>query len=212
MKKQRDIVVTIAHVRRCARRRERLIAKKRERMYGMPANSHPIPAWQARLLLRYAADWSAAHREPGQHASGPLTRSYQAVLAALLSFANNKTGNCFPSYVAIAQRARCAESTVALAIVALEHAGMIHVTNRITRDKLGKVIRTSNAYTFRPVAPNPDYQRGVQFHKDSKYTTPSVAPQVIHKVTVLDPRDGLDAALIALGRAMSVEAVAAPVR
>jgi hypothetical protein len=99
--------------------------------------------------------------EPGKH-YGELTDKFVAVLEALLfGFHNAATGRCFPSYEAIADKAACARSTVAVAIVALEKAGILSWQNRITRirewgrpDLFGRarnrwrVIRTSNAYTF----------------------------------------------------------------
>lgn len=55
-------------------------------------------------------------------------------------------GRCFPAYEKIAAAARCARSTVALAIKALEVAGLLTWVNRITRirrrerDLLGAMI------------------------------------------------------------------------
>jgi hypothetical protein len=69
-------------------------------------------------------------------------------------------GRCFPSYEKIAAAARCARSTVAVAIRELEESGLLTWVNRITRvrvrerDLFGclitvwQVIRTSNAYRF----------------------------------------------------------------
>jgi DNA-binding transcriptional regulator YhcF (GntR family) len=56
------------------------------------------------------------------------------VLEALLwAFHNAKSGRCFPSYKKIAEAARCARSTVAEAIKALEDAGVLSWVQRITR-------------------------------------------------------------------------------
>ena len=69
-------------------------------------------------------------------------------------------GKCFPSYERIAVAAKCARSSVAVAIKALEDAGVLTWVNRITRirrrerDLFGhivsvwQVIRTSNGYRF----------------------------------------------------------------
>ena len=69
-------------------------------------------------------------------------------------------GRCFPSYEKIANAAKCARSSVAVAIKALEEAGLLTWVNRIARirrrvrDLLGhmstvwQVIRISNGYSF----------------------------------------------------------------
>jgi hypothetical protein len=101
----------------------------------------------------------------GQH-KGPLTRAFLEVLQALLwGFHNARSGCCFPSYEAIAERAGCARSTVA---EALKWAGVLSWQHRITRirdrrrDLFGhdiwrwRVVRTSNAYVFRDPKPQLD--------------------------------------------------------
>ena len=67
-------------------------------------------------------------------------------------------GRCFPSYEKIAAAAKCARSTVALALAALEEAGLLTWVNRLVkvrrreRDLFGhwrsewEVQRTSNGY------------------------------------------------------------------
>jgi len=69
-------------------------------------------------------------------------------------------GRCFPSYERIAAAAKCARSSVAIALQALEEAGILTWVNRIARirrqerDLFGhwvtvlEVVRTSNAYRF----------------------------------------------------------------
>ncbi|MDX7953463.1 helix-turn-helix domain-containing protein [Lichenihabitans sp. Uapishka_5] len=92
---------------------------------------------------------------PGRH-YGPVTAKAYAVLEALLwAFHNARTGLCFPSYETIAGRAGCARSTVALAIKALEGAGILTWVNRLRRVKMPapagwrwRVLRTSNGYRF----------------------------------------------------------------
>jgi hypothetical protein len=113
----------------------------------------------------YARAWSARHRRPGQH-RGPLTRATLEVLEALLwGFHNSRDGRCFPSYETIAARAQCCRDTVYEAIRALEAAEILTWVNRLIRvqfrelDLFGKLalrsrlIRTSNAYTFRDPLP-----------------------------------------------------------
>jgi hypothetical protein len=92
--------------------------------------------------------------------------AFERVLMALLwSFHNSRDGRCFPGYERIAEQARCARSTVAEALRALEWAGVLTWQHRITRvrerctDLFGRitwrwrVIRTSNAYVFRDPKP-----------------------------------------------------------
>lgn len=114
-------------------------------------------------VMALARALNARLRQPGQH-QGPLTRVTLEVLKALLwGFHNAHTGQCFPSYEAIAAKAGeagCARSSVGLAIQALEAVGILSWANRLARvreqcvDAAGRlvwharVIRTSNAYVF----------------------------------------------------------------
>jgi hypothetical protein len=113
--------------------------------------------------------------EPGK-AYGALTAKALAVgLALLFGFHNAASGLCFPSYEAIAEKAGCTRSTVALAIQMLENAGVMTWHNRKDlvreatgdRDLLGRpvlrwrVVRTSNSYRFiDPLASKSDFQSG----------------------------------------------------
>ena len=84
-----------------------------------------------------------------------------------MGFHNAKSGLCFPSYKRIAAAAHCAPSTVGEAISALEAAGLLEWVNRIKRVRewmpglpgVGvtrvRVVRTSNAYSFRDPKPAP---------------------------------------------------------
>jgi len=109
-----------------------------------------------------------SHRTEKGKAYGKLTAKFLALLEALLwGFHNAATARCFPSYDSIAERARCARSSVYEAIRALERVGILTWVNRIVRvrewsaerDLYGqptrrvRVLRTSNAYTFND--PNP---------------------------------------------------------
>lgn len=138
---------------------------KREKTYGMPARTL-TNADRARLMQE-AHDYSAANRRPGQH-NGPLTHATLLVLQTLLfRFHNQVTGECFPSYKAIAQRSGVSRTTVGEAIKALELAGLLFWSHRIGRAwrrvrdaltgqlvRLTQVVRLSNAYVFRvPPAP-----------------------------------------------------------
>jgi hypothetical protein len=133
-------------------------------MFG-PARGIPLDRNAKVRITVYAKAWNAKHRQPGQH-RGPLTRACEEVLTALLwGFHNSKTGQCFPSYEAIAAKARCCRDTVYEAIHALEKAGILTWVNRVMREQVRerdlfgnwasrwRLVRTSNAYVFRDPLP-----------------------------------------------------------
>lgn len=133
---------------------------QRETVFG-PGRAVPADGNAKARIQAYAAAWSARNRQPGQH-KGPLTRTFLDVLKALLwGFHNARTGQCFPSYERIAEKAECARSSVAEALKVLEWAGVLTWQHRCVRarekcrDLFGRegwrwrVIRTSNAYAFR---------------------------------------------------------------
>jgi hypothetical protein len=130
-----------------------------------PARGIPLDRNAKARIMVYAQAWSAKHRQPGQH-RGPLTRAFMEVLETLLwGFHNSRSGQCFPSYEAIAARAKCHRDTVYQAIKALEAADVLTWVNRIVREQVrerdlfGKwatrwrIVRTSNAYLFRDPLP-----------------------------------------------------------
>jgi Helix-turn-helix domain len=132
---------------------------RRAKVFG-PGRAVPLDGNAKARIQAYARAWSGRNRQPGQH-KGPITRAFLEVLEALLwGFHNSRTGCCFPSYEAIAERAECARSTVAEALKVLELAGVLSWQHRIARalvrqrDLFGRwsnrwtVIRTSNAYVF----------------------------------------------------------------
>jgi AraC-like DNA-binding protein len=168
----------------------------RDKIFGTAVGT-PLNRDAKRRVLAYARSWNARHRQQGQHI-GPLTRTTFDVLRALLfSFHNQHTGRCFPSYEAIAQAASCARSTVALAIKALERAGVLRWIHRLRRSG-ARVLRTSNAYVFTVPQSSSENPTRTQNQGILPSSSPSVpaAPQII----VLDPRSALDAALIRLGQ------------
>ena len=133
---------------------------RRQKVFG-PGRAVPLDRNAKVRIAAYARAWSARNRQPRQH-HGPITMAFERVLVALLwSFHNSRDGRCFPGYERIAEQARCARSTVAEALKALEWAGVLTWQHRITRirerctDLFGRiswrwrVIRTSNAYVFR---------------------------------------------------------------
>ena len=140
---------------------------RREKVFG-PGRAVPLDGNAKARIQAYARAWSGRNRQSGQH-KGPITRASLDVLQALLwGFHNARTGCCFPSYEAIADKADCARSTVAEALKALEWAGVLTWAHRIARiqvrerDLFGKcasrwrVIRTSNAYVFRDPQQRPE--------------------------------------------------------
>ena len=137
---------------------------RREKVFG-PARGIPLDRNAKTRIMVYARAWSAKHRQPGQH-RGPLTRAFLEVLEAMLwGFHNSKTGLCFPSYEAIAEKAECCRDTVYEAIRALEAADVLTWVNRIVREQRARarpvrpmgtrwrIVRTSNAYLFRDPLP-----------------------------------------------------------
>jgi hypothetical protein len=141
----------------------------RQKIFGMIAVPLDRNA-KARLLHRARALMRAT--EQGRH-YGVITAKCYAVYAALLmGFHNNDSGRCFPSYDAIAEAAGCCRRTVAMALAALEAAGLLSVANRLVRvkwrDELApvwrtRVIRTSNCYAFAgTVKPSVDARGSIQ--------------------------------------------------
>jgi hypothetical protein len=139
-------------------------SRRREKVFGK-GKCQPLDRNAKVRITVYARAWSVRHKQPGQH-RGPLTRAYLEVLEALLwGFHNSRDGRCFPSYEAIAQRARCCRDTVYEAIKALEAAGILTWVNRLIRVQFReknlfgqlalrtRLIRTSNAYVFRDPMP-----------------------------------------------------------
>jgi DNA-binding MarR family transcriptional regulator len=194
----------------------RRFTPRREKVFG---DGRPRPLdrnAKARIMTRARG---LTHRtEKGKH-YGLLTAKYLAVLEALLwGFHNARTGVCFPSYETIAERAKCARSTVAEAIKALEDAGLLSWVNRIVRvrerceDLFGRfgarwrIIRTSNGYQFRDPQPatkpeslgfssKSEIPSGTSIQEFSSLTSTACPPP-------LDPNNPLDAALLRYKSAM----------
>ena len=110
---------------------------------------------KARLLHRARALMRAT--EQGRHYGAITAKCYAVYAALLMGFHNNGSGRCFPSYDRIAEAAGCCRRTVAMALAALEAAGLLSVANRLVRvkwrDELAlvwrtRVMRTSNCYAF----------------------------------------------------------------
>jgi len=131
---------------------------RREKLFG---DGRPRPLDRNGKARVMACVRALMHRTEKGKAYGQITAKARDVAEALLwGFHNARSGLCFPSYEKIAERAKCARSTVAEAIKALEAAGVLSWVNRIVRvrercaDLFGhtgtrtRVIRTSNGYAF----------------------------------------------------------------
>jgi len=137
--------------------------RRRDKVFG-PGRAIPLDRNAKARIWAYAQGYTALHRRRGQH-RGPLTRASLDVLRSLLwGFHNTHTGRCFPSYEAIAEKAKVHRATVARAIAALEAGGVLTWENRLVRQRVvtpglvGRVVllvprRTSNAYSFRDPQP-----------------------------------------------------------
>src|SRR5215831_21223684 len=98
---------------------------RREKIFG-PAPSHSLDGNAKARVWAAANAHNSANRKPGQH-QGPLTWATLRVLRALLwrFHGADGGGRCFPSYGKIAAAAKCARSTVAVALRELEAAGLL---------------------------------------------------------------------------------------
>jgi hypothetical protein len=190
----------------------RHLRPRREKVFGDGRPRALDRNAKVRIMTRARA---LSHRtEKGKH-YGSITAKALDVLEALLwGFHNARNGLCFPSYETIADRAKCARSTVGEAIKALEEAGILSWVNRITRiresceDLFGRmgtrwrIVRISNAYHFRDPAP-------VHLGNSSKSDFPSgtsnqdlLSSTAAPALPSFDPDTPLGAALFRLGKAM----------
>ena len=186
--------------------------RRRDKVFG-PGRAIPLDRNAKARIWAHAEGYTALHRRKGQH-RGPLTRATLDVLKKLLwGFHNAETGRCFPSYEAIAEKAKVHRSTVARAIAALEAGGVLTWENRLVRQRVaapgltGPVLvlvprRTSNAYSFRdPQAeiraslPKSQNSTGTTFKDSFCFKTSCVAAP-------LDPSKPLEAMLIRLEKAV----------
>jgi hypothetical protein len=193
------------------------LTPRREKVFGAAAGVPLDRNAKARIIV-YVRAYNARMKERGQH-TGPVTRAFMDVLRALLySFHNGKDGRCFPSYERIAEAANCCRATVYEAIRALESAGVLTWVNRLTkirvpeRDLFGRmayrwqVIRTSNSYRFH----DPEAQvAGAVGHKSENPARPMIQESLSFvtvptptRTGVLDRRDSVDTALIALAKTL----------
>jgi hypothetical protein len=132
--------------------------RRRDKIFGS-APSYRLDG-NAKARLWAAAAYNSANRLPKQY-QGPLTWATLRVLRALLwrFHGADGGGRCFPSYEKIAVAAKCARSSVAIAVRELKGAGLLTWVNRIVRIRRRieclfgsitelQVVRTSNGYRF----------------------------------------------------------------
>lgn len=96
-------------------------------------------------------------REARQHGGKLKAKGRDVLRVLLIRFYNRKTGECFPSYEAIAAAAGCARSTVALALKRLQAAGILEIIRRKVvmrfrmpgeRATFDAAVQDSNSYLF----------------------------------------------------------------
>ncbi len=187
--------------------------RRREKVFG-PARGRPLDR-EAKVRIMTRARALLRATEAGKH-YGLLTAKTVAVLEALLwGFHNGKSGQCMPSYETIAERAGCARSTVALALKALEAAGLLTWVNRLTRileqarDLFGRMvrrwrtIRISNAYAFRdPKTPQPHPKSSKSEFRGGTLDQESLSSLAAASAPPLDPKSNLAKALERLGNTL----------
>jgi Helix-turn-helix domain len=177
-----------------------MIGARRQKVFGA-GRAVPLDRNAKCRIAAYARAWSVRNRQPRQH-HGPITMAFERVLMALLwSFHNSRDGRCFPGYARIAEQARCARSTVAEALKALEWAGVLTWQHRISRirerctDLFGndgwqwRVHRRSNAYAFRD--PQQHTERPPAYKSENQ---PGTLNQVVlfSNCTTRDPNSPLE--------------------
>ena len=184
----------------------------RQKVFG-PGRAVPLDRNAKVRIATYARAWSARNRRPGQH-HGSITMAFERVLQALLwSFHNSRDGRCFPGYERIAEQARCARSTVAEALKALEWAGVLTWQNRITRvrerctDLFGhfswqwRVHRRSNAYAFRD--PQQQTERSSAYQSENQPGTQDQDILDPVHASARNPDSSLERALARFGAAVA---------
>src|SRR6516165_4908267 len=163
--------------------------RQREKLFGY-GRPRPLDRNAKARILHWAR--CAAREKASGRQRGIITRAALEVLQALLwGFHGAKTGLCFPSYEKIAEAASCARSTVYEAIRALEDAGLLTWVNRIKRvrercvDLLGdqgwrwRVLRTSNAYTFRDPSPSAERPNSSKSEKPTGTENPDLSSDLL---------------------------------
>ena len=137
---------------------------RREKVFG-PARGIPLDGNAKARLKAFVQGYNASTGRKASIAARSPAPIWRCSRRMLWGFHNSKTGLCFPSYEAIAEKAKCCRDTVYEAIKVLEDANVLTWVNRIwreqvrERDLFGKwatrwrIVRTSNAYLFRDPLP-----------------------------------------------------------
>src|SRR5258708_15605373 len=132
---------------------------RREKVFG-PGRWLPLDR-EAKVRIMHVARCLKRATEKGKHFGAVTGKAVDVLHALLWLIHDGRSGQCNPAYETISDKAACARSTVGEAIRMLEIAGLLTWVNRITRirvrerDLFGqwvtswRVVRTSNAYTFR---------------------------------------------------------------
>jgi hypothetical protein len=187
------------------------LRRNRPKTFGTGAG-RPLDGNAKARIKAYARAWNGLNKQPGQH-RGPITRAFMEVLEALLwGFHNSRDGRCFPSYETIAAKAECCRDTVAEAIKVLERADVltwVHRLKRVADAAGGRIVRASNAYTFRDPAPDHAGRPGngglPRAAPNSENPTGTLNPEsfdssLLVRYVVLDSANPLEAALARMGR------------
>jgi hypothetical protein len=116
----------------------------------------PMPKKQAVKLFHKARRFERQTRQPGRQ-DGVLGRNGVAVLHALIfDILNYRTGQLYPSYAKIAEKACISVRSVARGLVALKAAGVLNWLRRCREDTddLGRfrLRQESNAYAVLPAS------------------------------------------------------------
>jgi hypothetical protein len=112
-----------------------------------PVKFRPLKKKDAARLFHDARRLERATRIKKGHQDGKLGRNGLAVLHALLfDFLNYVSGELFPSYQAIADRAAISVSSVYRGLVNLAGAGVLEWVKRCRREPDGTFVQESNAY------------------------------------------------------------------
>jgi hypothetical protein len=180
---------------------------RREKVFG-PARGIPLDRNAKARIKVYVQGYNARYRQPGQH-HGPITRAFMDVFEALLwAFHNSKDGRCFPSYEAIAEKAKCGRTTVYEAIKALEAANVLSWVNRIVREAVRerdlfgqwaqrwRIVRTSNAYVFRDPLPCHEGRGAAKFENPTGTLNQDISILKSEVAQPVDSLSGMDKGLL----------------
>lgn len=142
------------------RKRRRRRVRRRKAVFGFGRHHRPMDREERKWLrVSVRANVRPLRRASKNRPAPPrvgLTPLEADVFDAVLSFANNKTGLCFPSQAAIAEKSKHSPSAVADALARLEETGWISWLRRIVWREFvddgvscRRSARASNSYSFR---------------------------------------------------------------